>query len=270
MDCHVSKIPVLLPTDDKAVYVVTGANRGIGLEHARQFLEKTNAHVVCTVRKTSAVHHLQAFRDQGRSDRLLVVELDTTDESSIQAAAEQVDKAYPQGIDVLLNNAGNQEALCRAVETSGADYTAILAANVVGPFLVTKHFLPLLMKKNTRVVVNSSSICGSISATVSGGIGGENPLASVLLPYNTSKAALNMQTAVLANDLKDDGFTIISLHPGWVRTDMGHASQAFDGGTSQPPLDVLTSVAGQRKVILGLSQKQNGMFLNWNGEKLDW
>lgn len=63
----------------------------------------------------------------------------------------------------------------------------------MGPFLVTKHFLPLLMKKNTRVVVNSSSICGSISATVSGGIGGENPLASVLLPYNTSKAALNMR-----------------------------------------------------------------------------
>jgi len=58
---------------------------------------------------------------------------------------------------------------------------------------VTKHFLPLFMKKKTRVIVNSSSICGSISATVKGGIGGENPLASVLLPYNTSKAALNMR-----------------------------------------------------------------------------
>ncbi len=76
---------------------------------------------------------------------------------------------------------------------SGKDYATVLAANVVGPFLVTKHFLPLFKKKKTRVVVNSSSICGSISATVSGGIGGENPLASVLLPYNTSKAALNMR-----------------------------------------------------------------------------
>ena len=76
---------------------------------------------------------------------------------------------------------------------SGKDYAAVLAANVVGPFLVTKHFLPLFMKKKTRVIVNSSSICGSISATVVGGIGGENPLASVLLPYNTSKAALNMR-----------------------------------------------------------------------------
>ncbi len=68
-----------------------------------------------------------------------------------------------------------------------------IAIHSVGPFLVTKHFLPLFMKKKTRVIVNSSSICGSISATVKGGIGGENPLASVLLPYNTSKAALNMR-----------------------------------------------------------------------------
>ena len=64
---------------------------------------------------------------------------------------------------------------------------------MVGPFLVSKYFLPLLENKKTRVIVNSSSICGSISATVVGGIGGENPLASVLLPYNTSKAALNMR-----------------------------------------------------------------------------
>lgn len=147
MDCHVSKIPVLLPTDDNAVYLITGANRGIGLEHARQFLEKTKAHVVCTVRKSSTIKHLQAFEEQGRSHRLLIVELDTTDEKSIQvafrfikhtaldilpdaapmlgistplltqAAAEQVEKAHPHGLDLLLNNAGNQESVCRAVET---------------------------------------------------------------------------------------------------------------------------------------------------------
>lgn len=84
MECHVSKIPALLPTDENAVYVITGANRGIGLEHARQFLEKTKAHVVCTVRKSSAVKHLQAFEEQGHSHRLLMVELDTMDESSIE------------------------------------------------------------------------------------------------------------------------------------------------------------------------------------------
>ena len=84
------------------------------------------------------------------------------------------------------------DIICR----SGTDYTAVLAANVVGPFLVSKHFLPLLMKKKTRVIVNSSSICGSISAASSNSIGGENPLGSVLLPYNTSKAALNMRMSL--------------------------------------------------------------------------
>ncbi|DBA76074.1 TPA: hypothetical protein ACH3X1_009819 [Trebouxia sp. C0004] len=269
MDCHVSKIPQLLPADADAVFVITGANRGIGLEQVRQFIEKTKVHVVCTVRKSSKTDHLRSFARQGHSKQFSVVEMDTSDEASIQAAAEQVSKGHPQGIDMLLNNAGTQESVTRAIETSGKDYAAVLSANVLGPFLVTKHFLPLFMKKKTRVIVNSSSICGSISATVKGGIGGENPLASVLLPYNTSKAALNMQTAVLANDLKEDGFTVVSLHPGWVRTDMGNAAQEF-GGKNAPPLDVLTSVAGQQRVIMGLSQKQNGMFLNWDGKKLDW
>ena len=143
MDCRVSKIPLLLPTDEDAVYVITGASRGIGLEHARQFLEKTKAHVVCTVRKSSTIAHLQAFQEQGHSHRISIVELDTSDEDSIQvrrmeeqyciavrldaskseldfalqAAVDNVDKAHPQGIDILLNNAGTQEKVCRAVET---------------------------------------------------------------------------------------------------------------------------------------------------------
>ena len=86
MDCHVSKISLKLPVDENAVYVVTGANRGIGLEHARQFLEKTKAHVVCTVRKSSTTKHLQAFDQQGHGHRLSIVELDTSDESSIQVS----------------------------------------------------------------------------------------------------------------------------------------------------------------------------------------
>ncbi len=73
--------------------------------------------------------------------------------------------------------------LCR----SGKEYTRVLQTNVVGPFLVTQHFLPLLKKKNTKVVVNTSSICGSISANAAGAFKG------LLLPYNSSKAAINMR-----------------------------------------------------------------------------
>ena len=70
---------------------------------------------------------------------------------------------------------------------SGKEYTRVLQTNVVGPFLVTQHFLPLLKKKNTKVVVNTSSICGSISANAAGTFKG------LLLPYNSSKAAINMR-----------------------------------------------------------------------------
>ena len=83
---HVSKLPTLLPTGADAVYVVTGANRGLGLEHVRQFLEKTQAHVIATTRKNPAsdASNLRLLADQGKSHRLTVVTLDLSDESSIK------------------------------------------------------------------------------------------------------------------------------------------------------------------------------------------
>ena len=96
-------------------------------------------------------------------------------------------------------------------------------------------------------------------------------LSSVHMNFNLVLSPV-AETAVLANDLKDEGFTVVSLHPGWVRTDMKNAAQECSpgGNLKAIPLDVLTSVAGQQKVIMGLSQKQTGMFLNWDGTKLDW
>ncbi len=91
MDCHVSKIPQLLPADANAVFVITGANRGIGLEQVRQFIEKTKAHIICTVRKTSNVDHLKSFAQQGHSKQFTIVEMDTSDESSIQVCSRSLD-----------------------------------------------------------------------------------------------------------------------------------------------------------------------------------
>ena len=83
---HVAKLPILLPTDRDAVYVVTGGNRGLGLEHVRQFLEKTDAHVVATTTKDppSKANNLRLLADQGKGHRLTVVSLDLSKESSIK------------------------------------------------------------------------------------------------------------------------------------------------------------------------------------------
>ena len=72
------------------------------------------------------------------------------------------------------------------------------------------------------------------------------------------------ESAVLANDLKSEGFTVVSLDTGWVRTEMGSNSSEALGGA--PPLDVLTSVAGQQKIIMALTPKKSGQYLNWNGK----
>lgn len=263
---HISELPTLLPTGADAVYVVTGGNRGLGLEHVRQFLEKTQAHVVATTTKSppSEANNLKLLADQGKSHRLTVGTLDLSDESSIKKAAEQINLAHPSGIDLLLNNAGMQEPITRASQTAGSAYVHVLTTNVVGPYLTTKHLLPSLMKKKTRVIVNTSSLYDSINATLNDSNGHHSPTGSVLLASNTSKAAINMQSAVLANDLKPDGFIVISLDTGWVRTEMGNTTEELGHGYA--PLDVLTSVAGQQKVIMALTQKQTGKYLNWDGK----
>lgn len=253
--------PTIISDSPDAVFVVTGGNRGLGLEHVKQFLEKTKVKIVATARQPAKADQLNGLLKQHQA-RLSVIQLDTSEEASVEAAAKKVRQLHPEGVDLILNNAGTQEPFTRAVETSGKEYTRVLQTNVVGPFLVTQHFLPLLKKKNTKVVVNTSSICGSISATAAGAFKG------LMLPYNSSKAAINMQTAVLANDLKAEGFTIIALHPGWVQTDMGNAAEGPLGG--KPPLDPQTSIASQHKVILGLTKSQNGQYLDWEGKQMDY
>ena len=76
------------------------------------------------------------------------------------------------------------------------------------------------------------------------------------------------EIAIFANDLEKENFTFLSLHPGWVQTDMGNAGEALGVGT--PPLDPQTSIAGQHKVILNLSHEQNGQFLDWEGKKVEY
>lgn len=109
MDCHVSKIPQLLPSDASAVFVITGANRGIGLEQVRQFIEKTKVHIVCTVRKTSNIKHLESFAQQGHSKQFSIIEMDTSDEASIQVSCQWLVSSQAR-----LQRQSNAAGSCRA------------------------------------------------------------------------------------------------------------------------------------------------------------
>lgn len=258
----------MAPVNSETVHVVTGGNRGLGFEHVKQFLENTQSNVVATARSPAKADKLQALSKQYHA-RLHVVTMDAADESSIQGAVHEVSKLHPQGIDYLLNNAGTQEGTHRALQTSGEDYRQVLNVNVVGPFLVTKHFLPLLKKKQTRTIINTSSILGSVSWNRAA-TKGKNPFGPYFLAYNSSKAAVNMQTSILANDLREEGFTVIALHPGWVQTDMGNAAKELPEAGEGPPLDPHTSIAGQHKVINGLTTKDSGKFLSYDGSELQY
>ncbi|KAK9844534.1 hypothetical protein WJX74_003700 [Apatococcus lobatus] len=256
------------------VFVVTGANRGIGAEYVRQLLLEKDNYVFATMRNvptdvTAPIKNLQARYLNEEDDRLALIKLDLTDEASIQAAAAEVEKIKPDGVDYLINNAGIQEGMMPALETSAEDYNRVLRTNVVGPFLVTRAFLPLLKKKQTRTVVNLGSCLGSCTA-VAGTITNTNPMHSGFLAYNSSKSAINMQTAVLANQLNAEKFTLISIHPGWVGTDMGLYTAEKLGASKDDPLSPQQSVEGMLKVVNGLSQKDNGRFFDYEGKSMDY
>ncbi|KAL3131420.1 hypothetical protein ABBQ38_007732 [Trebouxia sp. C0009 RCD-2024] len=254
--------------DADTVVVITGSSRGLGLNLVKGILETTDSKVVATARnvaKASALSELQAKYPE----RVQLVNLDTGSEDSIKAAAAEVAKQH-DGIDLLFNNAGIDEgvdACCLDVPVS--KYEEILKINVLGPFTMTTNFLPLLRKKQSRAVVNMSSGLASISTNRLYISDHEKmPLGNRWIAYNSSKAALNMQTSVFANQLKDEGFCVIALNPGWVDTDMG-GGNARKLGMEKAPMDTDTSIKMQLKVLQGLTTKSNGQFLSYDNKKID-
>lgn len=186
----------------------------------------------------------------------------------------------PQGIDVLINNAGiasekpdrkpenmyvpvvdNKKLgfhLISSLYRLESDLMHIFQTNVVGTSNVTKEFLPLLKKRGAdrvKKIVNISSLLGSIELINQASPTGIRP------SYNISKAALNMYTKMLANNLAQDNFIVYSSHPGWVKT---------EAGGEDAPVEVEDSISGQLTVLDSVSAKDNGAFLDWEGNAVPW
>jgi len=223
-----------------ATVLITGANRGIGLEYARQFTAK-GYKVIGTVRDPADAKELSAVVDR-------VELLDVTDAKSVAAFAQRLDGV---AIDILVNNAGVFDRVDVTVDR--VDFEMMertLAVNTLGPLRVTKALLPNLRAGKRRTIVNMSSQLGSI--TDSNGR---------WYAYRASKAALNQVTKILSVELAPDGFIFVALHPGWVRTDMGGA-----GATYSPQ----ESVAGLVAVIEKLGPADNGRFYDFKGTLIPW
>jgi NAD(P)-dependent dehydrogenase (short-subunit alcohol dehydrogenase family) len=204
------------------IALITGANKSIGYETARQ-LGSLGMTVLVGARDTErGLQAEQALRDDGADARF--VQLDVTDEKSIAQAAEWIEVEYGR-LDVLVNNAGTatvSRQRARLSETSLADMRAVYETNVFGVVATTNAMLPLLRRAPAARIVNVSSEVGSIT----GQSDPAHPLGQMppSAQYPSSKAALNMITVMYARELRDTPIKVNSANPGWTATDFNNHS----------------------------------------------
>lgn len=227
--------------------LVTGANRGLGLEFCQQYAV-ADWQVIACCREPKAAEALNNLVAQ--YPNIEVHALDVTDFSSIERLALQLDAV---NLDVLINNAGVYG------DTAGHGFGALdyvawtktLLINVQAPVKMAEMFLPHLKRGKQKLIVSISSLMGSIADNGSGG--------SIL--YRSSKAALNAAMKSIALDIAAHNVGVLIFHPGWVKTDMGG---------SDAPLETNTSIAGMRQVIANFTMAQSGCFVKFDGTAMPW
>lgn len=223
--------------------LITGANRGLGLEFARQYAA-AGWRVIATCRQPALASPLA-----GLSGEVEVHPLDVSDFARIEALAHKLDGV---AIDVLINNAGIYGP--RVVPYDFVDYgawTEALRINTMAPLKVSATFSKHVARSQRRLILALSSMMGSIADNVSGGA----------YIYRSSKAALNAVMKSLSLDLRGKEIAVVVLHPGWVRTDMGG---------SGAPLDAVESVSALRDLIDRLSLRDSGHFYDYRGNEIPW
>lgn len=229
--------------------LITGAGQGIGLEWARQEAQDGST-VIATARDPKESPALQDLEKSARG-AVVVLPLDVTDDASVDAAARAVQERFG-GLDELVNNAGTYGPRDdRRLGAPPEEVRRVLEVNTIGPYRVTRRFLPLLKQGKDVRVVFITSLMGSI---------GDGPGGSSY-GYRMSKSALNMLGANLAHDLQEDRIVCLVLHPGWVKTRMGG---------SHAPLPLEQSVRDLRRTTMRSSMAESGTFLDHAGAPLPW
>lgn len=231
--------------------LITGANRGIGLEYARQYAER-GWNVVATARRPAEAAELQALAAD--HPRIAIETLDVTDFAQVDAlAARYNDKP----IDVLVNNAGISGKAMNQYFGKNSDwdeFEAVLRTNVVAPLKIAETFLPHLQASRQKKIVNVSSSEGSIAGVT----------APRLYFYRASKAALNMEMRNVALALKGKGIAVAMINPGPVDTDMMAGMPKKMLRSREQAVSDLIRITDQ------LTLDNTGTFWDFTGEPLPW
>ena len=219
--------------------LITGANRGIGLEFARQY-SADGWQVIATVREPAEADELEAISG-ARMERLAMFDLD-----SVAGFGQRIEGP----LDLLIANAGTMVPENAETAEDGREWGEMLVVNAIAPYLLAKSVLAKVAEARGKLVAISSGM-GSIADNSSGGH----------VPYRTSKAALNMAWRSLAIEARPLGVAAAVLDPGWVKTRMGGPNA---------PLPPEHSVAAMRRVIDRLGPEQSGEFIKHDGSTIPW
>jgi NAD(P)-dependent dehydrogenase (short-subunit alcohol dehydrogenase family) len=242
----------------KKVALVTGANRGLGFETAKQLGEQGITVVLAARQLSSAKIAAEKLTVQGID--AYPVQLDVTNAAERIAVAQYLDEKFGK-LDILINNAGvapkDTSFAPKNLETTAEEFEYIFNTNLFSIVYLTKELVPLLKKSDAGRIVNLSSILGSLAIHAMP----DSPIKDFrTLSYNASKAALNMFTVQLAEDLKADNIKVNSAHPGWVKTDMGG---------DEAPMAIVDGAKTSVQLALAGEDGPNGKFIHL-GEELAW
>ncbi|MEM7207340.1 MAG: SDR family oxidoreductase [Pseudomonadota bacterium] len=226
--------------------LITGANRGIGLELARQY-SKDDWNVIACCRNPESAHELQALAEHDQ--KINIYELNVTNYDQVKSLADQL---LNTPIDVLLSNAGlygSRGNYFGSVDPE--NWREVLEVNTIAPLMLAQAFVEHVAASEKKTIAIVSSKVGSIKDNRSGGG----------YVYRSSKTAVNQVVKSLSIDLAERGVCVLSLHPGWVQTDMGG-----------PNAEITTemSVTGLKKVLDSTDLNQSGKFIEFDGNPIPW
>ncbi|WP_424981074.1 SDR family oxidoreductase [Maritalea sp. S77] len=227
--------------------LITGANRGIGLELVKRYLQDDEWQVIATCRHPENAVALKQLAESAPK-RLNILPLEVTDSLSVRHLQEELAGTT---IDVLINNAGIYNDKGQKFGAINYDnWAEAFNVNALGPMRVTEALFDTLKRSKLAKIVTISSQMGALSRAAKGSFA-----------YRSSKAAINKAMHTLACELEDQNMVVAMFHPGWVQTDMGG---------SEAEITPTESADGLYKTISGLTKADNGKFLKWNGDIHPW